>query len=148
VIKKAEILLDESLTTLEKRQKHIKVADLSEFRWSTVKHYESHPLAADLDDEKHLEKAKKEAERAANKHRCGGDATGIKNDLVIIAFNVSTSEVGDKQCVDKHKASGEVNDTDNHKVSTSEVVDKQGVNRYKAPGEVNDIDMKICVWPR
>ena len=78
VIKKAETFLDEGLKTLEKRQKHIKVADRSEFGWATVEHYESHPLAADSDDEKRLEKAEKEAERAATKRRRGGGAAGIK----------------------------------------------------------------------
>ena len=48
------------------QQKHIKVADRSEFGWSMVGHYESHPLAEDSDAEKKLEKAEKEAERAAN----------------------------------------------------------------------------------
>ena len=68
VMKKAETFLDEGLKTLEKRQKHIRVADRSEFGWATVEHYESHPLAADSDNEKRLEKAEKEAERAATKH--------------------------------------------------------------------------------
>ena len=56
------------------------MADRSEFGWATVEHYESHPLAADSDDEKRLEKAEKEAERAANKRRRGGSgaAAGIK----------------------------------------------------------------------
>lgn len=72
--KKAQSLLDEGLKTIGKHQKHIKVADCS----ATVEHYESHPLVTDSDDEKHLEKAEKEAERAANKHRCGGGTTGIK----------------------------------------------------------------------
>ena len=70
--------MDEGLKSLEKWQKHIKVADRSEFGWATVEHYESHPLAADSDDEKRLEKAKKEAERAANKRRRGSTAAGTK----------------------------------------------------------------------
>ena len=82
-IKKAEILLDEGLKSLEKRQKHIKVADRSEFSWATVEHYESHPLAADSDDEKRLEKAEKEAERAANKRRRGNSAAGRKKEEFI-----------------------------------------------------------------
>ena len=40
-VKKAEMLLDEGLKALEKRQKHIKVADQSDFGWPTVKYYES-----------------------------------------------------------------------------------------------------------
>ena len=56
------MFLDEGMKSLEKRQKHIKVADWSDFGWSTVEHYDSHPLADDSDDEKHLENAEREAE--------------------------------------------------------------------------------------
>ena len=77
-VQKAGALLDEGLKALETRQKHIKVADRSDFGWSTVEHYESHPLAEDSDDEKKLEKAEKEAERAANKRRRGGGGAGNK----------------------------------------------------------------------
>ena len=77
-VKKAATLLDEGLKALERRQKHIKVADRSEFGWATVEHYDSHPLAADSDDKKHLEKAEKEVERAANKRRKGTGAAGTK----------------------------------------------------------------------
>ena len=70
-MKKAVTLLDESLKTLERHQKHIKVADRLEFGWATVEHYDSHPLAADSDDEKRLEKAENEAEKAANKRQRG-----------------------------------------------------------------------------
>ena len=42
-----------------------------------VEHYDSHPLAADSDDEKCFEEAEKKTERAANKCRwCNG--SGIK----------------------------------------------------------------------
>ena len=54
------------------------MADRSDFGWSNVEHYESYPLVADSDDVKQLEKAKKEAERAANKRWCGSGSTGIK----------------------------------------------------------------------
>ena len=73
-LKKVDVYLDEGMKTLEKRQKHIKVADRSDFGWSTVEHYDSHPLADNSDDEKRLEKAEKEAERAANKRKRGGGA--------------------------------------------------------------------------
>ena len=55
------MFLDEGIKSLKKRQKHIKVADRSDFGWSMVEHYNSHPLADDLDDEKCLEKAEREA---------------------------------------------------------------------------------------
>lgn len=74
-LKKARASLDEGMTALEKHQKHIKVANRSDYSWSTVQHYDAHPLASDSDDKKRLEKAEKEAERAANKRRKGGNAS-------------------------------------------------------------------------
>ena len=65
------------MKSLEKRQKHIKAANRSDFGWTTVEHYDSHPLAGDSDDEKRLEKAEREAERTASKRRRGGGA-GVK----------------------------------------------------------------------
>ena len=73
-IKKADTFLDQGLKALDKHQNHIRVADHSEFGWATVEFYESNPLATDADDEKRLEKAEKDAERAANKPRCSGGA--------------------------------------------------------------------------
>ena len=61
---------------MEMQQKHIKVANHSEFG-SMVEHYESHPLAEDSDDEK-SEKAEKKAERAANKRQRGGGSARNK----------------------------------------------------------------------
>ena len=55
------------MKSLEKRQKHIKVTNRSDLGWSMVEHYDGHPLVDNSDDEKCLEKAEKEAERAANK---------------------------------------------------------------------------------
>ena len=43
-----------------------------------MEYYESHPLAADSDDEKRIENAEKEAERAANKRRRGSSSVGTK----------------------------------------------------------------------
>ena len=72
-LKRVDSFLEEGMKSLEKRQKHIKVADRSDYGWATVEHYDSHPLADNSDDEKRLEKAE-EAERVANKRRCGGGA--------------------------------------------------------------------------
>lgn len=54
--------MDEGAKALEKRQKHIKVVDWLDYGWATVQHYEM-----DYNDEKHLEKAEKDAERAVSK---------------------------------------------------------------------------------
>ena len=40
---------------LATRQKHIKIADRSNFGWGTVAHYQEDPLASGPDDEKEIE---------------------------------------------------------------------------------------------
>ena len=77
-LKKAQQSLDEGMEAIEKRQKHIRVADSSDYGWSTVQLYDAHPLAADSEDEKRLEKAEREAERLANKRRKGGNFAARK----------------------------------------------------------------------
>ena len=78
-LKKAEAHLDEGKKALGTRQKHIMVADRSDYGWATVQQYDINPLAMDSEDEKRLEKAEKEAERLANKRRrAGNGATGKK----------------------------------------------------------------------
>ena len=78
VWKKVDSFLNKGMKSLEKRQKHIKVADGSDYGWATVEHYNSHPLANNSDDKKHLEKAEREAGHAANKRRWGGGAMAKK----------------------------------------------------------------------
>ena len=51
-LKKVKTHLDEGMKALGKWQKHIKVADRSDYGWSMVQHYNSNPLASDSDDEK------------------------------------------------------------------------------------------------
>jgi len=65
--KKATDYLDEGASTLKMRQKHIKVADRSDFGWGAVRRYQTDPLADDSNDEKQLRRADKEAKRAAPK---------------------------------------------------------------------------------
>ena len=67
VLKKATESLDEGAKALATRQKHIQLADRSEFGWSTVRYYEADPLASDLDDEKSIKKAEKETQRDVEK---------------------------------------------------------------------------------
>jgi len=54
--------LDESLKALATRKKFIKIADLYEFGWATVKYYQSDPLVR---DEKDLGRAEKEVRKDA-----------------------------------------------------------------------------------
>ena len=67
VLKKATDSLDKGAKALATRQKHIQLADQSEFGWSTVKYYEADPLASNSDDEKSIKKAEKEALRVVEK---------------------------------------------------------------------------------
>ena len=61
--------LGEGIKAITKRQKYIKVADRSDYGWATIQAYDTDDLASSSDDEKRLEKAKKEAERRAAKKR-------------------------------------------------------------------------------
>lgn len=58
-LKKLQILWMKVAT----RQKHIQLADCSNYGWCTVKCYEANLLASDSDDEKSIKKAEKEAQR-------------------------------------------------------------------------------------
>ena len=78
-LNKAEAHLDEGKKALGTRQKHIMVADRSDYSWATVQQYDINPLVTDSEDEKRLEKAEKEAKRLANKRkRAGNGVTGKK----------------------------------------------------------------------
>ena len=79
VLKKATELLDEGAKALATRQKHIQLADRSEFGWSTVRYYETNPLASDSDDEKSIKMAEKEAQREAEKKTAARKKKGASN---------------------------------------------------------------------
>ena len=77
--RKAVLHLDEGIKTIERRQKHIKVTDHSEYGWVTVGVYEDDALANDSEDEKKLERAEKEAERITNKQCRGASSAARKH---------------------------------------------------------------------
>ena len=62
-LSKAKGSLKQGQALVATRQKHIKLADRSEFGWKLVKEYQTDDLAADSDDEKHFSKAEKAAEK-------------------------------------------------------------------------------------
>ena len=62
-IDKAKKALEEGEELITNRQKHIKVADRSEFGWATVEEYVADELADNSDDEKRLFKAEARAGR-------------------------------------------------------------------------------------
>lgn len=49
-LKKVSKHLDEGASALKMHQKHIKVANHSEYGWSMVRHYQSDPLTSDSED--------------------------------------------------------------------------------------------------
>ena len=61
------VKLTESRVDIARRQKRIKIADHSEYSWTTVELYEHDELASDSADEKKLEKPKKEVEKCVVK---------------------------------------------------------------------------------
>ena len=79
-IKKAVLELDKGSKAIATRQKHIRIADRSELGWNVVAAYESDELADDLEDEKRLFKAEKEAERKQlqKRKRKQNSTTGAK----------------------------------------------------------------------
>ena len=72
-LEKAKISLRRGKDTLAHRQKLIKVADRSELGWAFVTEYETDGLAADLDDEKRLERAERTAEHKVVRKKSKAD---------------------------------------------------------------------------
>lgn len=79
---KAQEAVDEGKKLLQKRQKYIKIADREEDGWEVIKCYKSDVLASDSDDEKRLNKSrrqarmnKKEAKTRRNRRRSSNYST-------------------------------------------------------------------------
>ena len=62
-VEKAKALIKEGEKMIDVRQKHIKIADRSEYGWATVAEYEEDELADNSDDEKRLFRAEGSAGR-------------------------------------------------------------------------------------
>lgn len=62
-LKRAFEELDEALDKLSRRNKHIKLADMSEAGWRVVDEYASHELASNSEDEKKIFRAETRAKR-------------------------------------------------------------------------------------
>ena len=62
-LSKVDACLDEGTKALQKRQKHIMIADTSD--WGAVRHYEADLLADNSDDEKRIKRAKKASKKEA-----------------------------------------------------------------------------------
>ena len=65
----AKVAIEGGKSSLSKQQKLIRLADREENGWEVVKHYLSDDLASDSDDEKAINKARKEALATINKRK-------------------------------------------------------------------------------
>ena len=66
---KAKEAIQQGITLNEKRMKVIKIADRSEFGWSTANEYLSDDLASDSEDEKRLFRSERRAEQRVRKSK-------------------------------------------------------------------------------
>ena len=64
-LQKARDALQKGETFLKQRQKHILLADKSEFGWATVKEYKSNDLADNSEDEKRIRRAEARAKASS-----------------------------------------------------------------------------------
>ena len=64
VLEQAKALIKEGKNLIDIRQKHIKIANRSEFGWATVVEYEEDELAENSDDDKRLFRQKGGKEKA------------------------------------------------------------------------------------
>ena len=66
---KASLLLNDSIKLIKERNRKIRIADSSEGGWLTVKHHESNAVVLDLEDDKRIRAAEKEALRVKTRTR-------------------------------------------------------------------------------
>ena len=71
VLEKAKKAITEGMSSIQDRQKLIRIANRSDFGWDVVQEYQADELAADCDDEKKLSKAEKAAEQVSEKEERG-----------------------------------------------------------------------------
>ena len=64
-----DLLIQEAIGLLEERNRKIRIADSSEARLLTVKHYESNPVALNSEDNKKIRAAEKEALRKRGRNK-------------------------------------------------------------------------------
>lgn len=87
VLEKTRRAIKEGISSIQERQKLIRIVDRSDFGWDVVNEYEADELAADSDDEKKISKAEKAAEQkcqkkkrvSANVKRMAGSSAGMSS---------------------------------------------------------------------
>ena len=75
---KAVQLISQSVTSLKERNRKIRITDSSEGGWLTAKHYESNAVALDLEDNKKIRAAEREAVRDRNRTRARRSAERLQ----------------------------------------------------------------------
>ena len=88
---KVKVALESGADLVSKRVKAIKLADKSEFGWTTVNEYLSDELASDSDDEKRIYRAERRAERKINKEKRRRVCSDDKRAGSSSAFRVASS---------------------------------------------------------
>ena len=66
---KASLFPNDSIKLIKERNRKIRIADSAEGGWLTVKHYESNAFALDLEDDKRIRAAEREALRVKTRTR-------------------------------------------------------------------------------
>ena len=75
---KASQIISQAISSLKERNRKIRIADSSEGGWLTVKHYESNAVALDLEDDKKIRAAEREALRDKNRTRVRRNAERLQ----------------------------------------------------------------------
>ena len=76
---KAVQLISQSVTSLKERNRKIRIADSPEGGWLTVKHYKSNAVALDLEDDRIIRAAEREAVRDRNRTRARRNAERLQS---------------------------------------------------------------------
>ena len=88
-VDRATKLVKEGKDLIEARQKMIRLADRSEYKWDIVNEYEADELAADSEDDKRITKAEKAAEKAAEKRLVKRRKTSLVSDRSRFQFKAA-----------------------------------------------------------
>ena len=93
--------IEEGMNLVKNRMKLIKVADRSQYGWSTVKEYEQDDLASDSEDEKRLTRSERQAERSLIEASMGGPL--LKNTSRMTLHQIQKTKRDSRDLRDKLK---------------------------------------------
>ena len=99
VVEKAETLVAEGMKSVKSRQKHIRIADRSEFGWAAVEEYVEDELADEEDNKKRIQRADFRAGKKLKSLEVLGTRKGL-DFRVIKEYRMLTLSLGDLiQCL-------------------------------------------------